>query len=79
MFGLSQIHLVIIGGLLAVVLAGGAILYVYGEGKDAGSAAVTSAVQTETIKAGAAARIQKERADAETRSVPYGERVDGLR
>lgn len=79
MFGLSRIQIIIIAGLLGAVLIGGGIAYVFHEGKDAGSSAVTSAVQTQTIKTLDAARITKEKADEAVRSTPYGDRADGLR
>jgi hypothetical protein len=79
MFGLSQIQLIIIGGLAAVVLTAGGIAYIYGKGADAGSSAVNTAVQKKTVETLDAARKAKEQADQDVRSKPYGDRVDGLR
>ncbi len=79
MFGLRPIHFAIIGGLLAVVLTAGGFMWVFSEGKSAGAGKVTTAVQTETIKAGETARIKREKADEDVRATPYGDRADGLR
>lgn len=79
MFGLSQIQTILIAVGLAVVLVGGAALYVFKKGESAGSAAVTSAVQSRTIQTLDAARISKERTDEEVRRTPYDDRADGLR
>lgn len=72
-----SIQVWIIGALVAVGLLG--IVYIYNEGRDAGSSAVTGAVQSRTIEAIDAARSAKETADEEVRRTPYGDRVDGLR
>ena len=79
MFGLSQIQLIIIGGLLAVVLTAGGIAYIYDKGGDAASAEIKATVATETIKTLDAARKTKEQADEEVRRTPFNDRVDGLR
>ena len=79
MFGLGRIELALIGAVVAVALTSGGLWWVYHRGETAGSSSVTSAVQEKTIKAGETARIQREKADADVRSVPYRERVDGLR
>lgn len=79
MFGLSQIQLIIIGGLLAAVITVGGIAYIYSKGETAGSSKVTTSVQQETIKTLDAARQRKDNADAEVRSTPYEGRVDGLK
>lgn len=63
---------------LLVALIGGAIFYIYDEGKDAGSGKVTTAVQEKTISTLDAARAAKEKADAETREMPYDKKVEGL-
>jgi len=76
---LASIEAKIIGGLLVVALIGGVFLWIYDKGESAGSADVKAKVATETVKTIDAARITKEKADAETHSVPYGERADGLR
>lgn len=79
MLGLSRIQLVLVGGLLAVVLTAGAIAFVYDRGERAGSGAVTTAVQTQTIQALDKARTTKEKADEDVQRTPYGDRADGLR
>lgn len=79
MFGLSRIQLIMIGAALAVVLIGGGLAYVYREGKDAGSSAVTSAVQTQTIQTLDKARQEKEKANEAVRRTPLDDLVDGLR
>jgi hypothetical protein len=79
MFGLSQIQLIIIGGLLAVVITAGGITYIYSKGERAGSSSVTTKVQQETIKTLDKARVTKEQADQETIAKPYSERADGLK
>jgi len=65
-----------VGGL---ILAAGAGWWIYERGAAAGSAAITSAMQSKSIETMDAARIQKERADEEIRRTPYGDRADGLR
>jgi hypothetical protein len=79
MFGLSQIQLIIIGGLLAAVITAGGIAYIYDAGGDSREGAVTGAVQSKTIETLDAARGAKERADADVRATPYEGRVDGLK
>ncbi len=79
MLGFSRIQLIIIGGLLAVVLTAGGIAWIFREGKSAGEGAVKSAVQSKTIETLDAARISKEKTDAEVHSTPYSDRADGLR
>lgn len=79
MFGLSQIQLAIVGGLLAVVLTAGGIAYVFHKGESAGSITVTNAVQQKTRETLDRARITKEKADEDVRRTPYSDRVDGLR
>ena len=76
---MARIEVYIIGGLLAAALVGGGILYIYGEGKDAGAGAVKNEVQSKTIETLDAARSAKEKADADVRATPYSERVDGLK
>lgn len=69
-------------GLAVLVLIGGTLIVVgniYGKGRKAGEAGVTSAVQTETIRQIEGARKEKEKADEEVRRTPYDDRVDGLR
>lgn len=65
------------GALFLVLIVGAAVIY--REGKDTGKAAVRDAVQTQTIKTLDAARISKEKTDAEVVRTPYDDRVDGLR
>lgn len=69
----------IFGGLAAVVLTVGGVAYIFSEGKDAGSSAIKTEVQSKTIETINSAREAKEKADAEVRATPYQERVDGLR
>ena len=76
---MARIEVYIIAGLFAVTLIGGGIAYIYGEGKDAGTSAVKTEVQSKTIETLDAARTSKEKADEEVRRTPYGDRVDGLR
>jgi len=76
---MARIEVYIIAGLLGAALIGGGILYIYGEGKDAGAGAVKTEVQSKTIEMLDAARNSKEKADAEVRATPYSERVDGLK
>jgi hypothetical protein len=65
-------------GLLVAATAAGLWL-VYRKGEASGSSAVTTAVQTRTIQTIDAARISKEKTDAEVHSTPYDDRADGLR
>lgn len=76
---LSPIQWAIVGGLLAVVLTAGGIMWIYDEGETAGAGKVTNALQEKTIEALDAARARKDKADAETRATPYSDRVEGLR
>lgn len=76
---MARIEVYIIAGLLGAALVGGAIAYIYGEGKDAGAGAVKTEVQSKTIETITKAGAAKEKADAEVRATPYTERVDGLR
>lgn len=73
------IQVYIFGGLLIAALVSGAIYWTYDEGRDAGSSAVKTEVQSKTIETINSAREAKERADAEVRATPYKEKVDGLR
>lgn len=79
MFGLTQIQTYIVVAGLAVVLVGGAFYWTYNKGEKAGSSEVTIKVQQKTQETLDNARTTKEKADADVRSKPYGERVDGLR
>lgn len=74
---LANWKLVAAGALSLLLIVGAAVIY--GKGEKAGTAAVKSAVQTETIKTLDAARISKEKTDAEVVRTPYDDRVDGLR
>ena len=68
--------------LIAALLMGGAAWLLrdqFAEGKKAGAAGVTNAVQQETIKAQDGARRDREEADEKVHSTPYDDRVDGLR
>lgn len=67
--------------LVLALIGGGFALYhsVYTKGEKAGAAEVTTKVQTETIKAGEAARINREKVEDEVRRTPYDDRADGLR
>ncbi|WP_289296262.1 hypothetical protein [uncultured Reyranella sp.] len=71
--GLSAVALILMG-LVAWVLRDQ-----FAEGKKAGAAGVTNAVQHETIKAQDGARRDREEADEKVHSTPYDDRVDGLR
>lgn len=79
MLGLSTIQTIIVAAGLAVVLAGGAILYVYHRGEAAGSSSVTSAVERKAVETIDKARKTKEQADEDVRRTPYDDRADGLR
>lgn len=79
MFGPSRLQLILIGAALAVVLILGGALYIFKKGESTGSAAVTTAVQQKTIETLDAARISREKTDAEVHSTPYDDRADGLR
>ena len=79
MFGLSTVQLAIAGALLAVALTAGGIACVYQRGEEAGSGAITTAVQSETIKTLDAAQKSKEKADEAVRRTPLDDLVDGLR
>ena len=69
-----------IGVAVAIVIAAFIAVYIiYNKGEKAGAAGVTNAVQADTIKKREDARISKEKTDAEVLSIPYNERVDGLR
>jgi len=49
------------------------------DGKKAGAAGVTNAVQSETIRTQERSRVEREKTDADVRTVPFGARVDELR
>lgn len=49
------------------------------DGKKAGAAGVTNAVQQKTIETQEKSRVEREKTDADVRSVPFGTRVDELR
>ena len=76
---MARIEVYIIAGLLAAALVGGGAIYLINKGEALGTAAVTGAVQSKTIETITKAGAAKEKADAEVRATPYGERVDGLR
>lgn len=76
---LATIQAKIIGGLLVVALIGGVFLWVFNKGEKAGSSAITTKVQQETIKTLDKARQTKDQADRDVKSKPYDERVDGLK
>lgn len=48
-------------------------------GKKAGAAAVTNEVQRKTIETQEKSRVEREKTDADVRSVPFDSRVDELR
>lgn len=73
------IQVYIIAGLLIAAGVGGAFYWTWDTGRDAGTAAVRTEVMSTTIETMGKAREAKERADSEVRSMPYGEKVDGLR
>ena len=65
-----------------IALVAGGIAYhvhVQNEARQDGRNEVVNEVQSKTIETLDAARSAKEKADAETRSTPYPDRVDGLR
>lgn len=72
-------------GLLALAVVGlviGVVLYIDGvrrDGKKAGAAEVTTAVQGETIKQTEKARQDKEKANEAIRDKPLDAVIDGLR
>lgn len=47
-------------------------------GKKAGAAAVTNEVQRKTIETQEKSRVEREKTDADVRSVPYRDRLDEL-
>lgn len=49
------------------------------DGKKSGAAGVTNAVQQKTIETQEKSRVEREKTDADVRSVPFGTRVDELR
>lgn len=68
--------------LIGALLMGGTAWLLrdqFAEGKKAGAAGVTNAVQHETIKAQDGARRDREEADEKVNSTPYDDRVDSLR
>lgn len=72
-------------GALAIavlLLVVGVVLYIDGvrrDGRKAGAAEVTGAVQTETIKKTEAARKEKAQTDEKVRTTPIDGVIDGLR
>lgn len=74
-----SIQVYIIGGLLLASVVGGALYWTWDTGRDAGTAAIRTEVQSKTIETMGKAREAKEAADAEVRATPYEGRVDGLR
>lgn len=79
MFGLSQIQLIIIGGLLAVVITAGGITYIYSKGEKAGAGDVRAKVATETTRATNEARTDKEKANEKARNTPLDALIDALK
>ncbi len=79
MFGLSKPALIAIAAGLLVGATAGGVCLIYRKGWSAGSAAVTTEVQSETIRTLDAARISRERTDEEVHRTPYDDRADGLR
>lgn len=69
----------IIAGLATAVLLGGVLAWTFHKGETAGASGVTTAVQQKTIETLDAAQKRKDQADQDTRSKPYGDRVDGLK
>lgn len=76
---LSPIQWAIVGGLLAVVLTAGGIMWIYDKGETAGSSKVTTAVQEKTVETLGRARTEKEKANEAVRRTPLDDLVDGLR
>ncbi len=76
---LASLEAKIIAGAAALALIGGAIWLVYHKGESAGSSSVRVEVQRKTIETLDAARLSREKTDAEVHSTPYRDRVDGLR
>jgi hypothetical protein len=79
MLDLSKPVVIAIAAAALVAATAAGLWLVYHTGETAGSSAVTTAVQTETIKTLDAARISKERTDEEVHRTPYDDRADGLR
>lgn len=48
------------------------------DGKKAGAAEITNAVQSKTIETQEKSRVEREKTDADVRSVPYRDRLDEL-
>jgi hypothetical protein len=79
MSGLSRPALIAIAAALLMAATAGGIWFIYRKGESAGSATVTTQVQSETIRTLDAARISRERTDEEVHRTPYDDRADGLR
>lgn len=79
MFGLSKIEMILLGAFAAMVIAGGAVAYIFHKGEATGTATVTTAVQSKTIETINKARVNKDAADEAVRNSPYTDNVDSLR
>lgn len=79
MLGLTQFQTYLVVAGLAVVLVGGAFYWTLAKGEKMGSAAVTKAVQGETIRTMDKARQEKAVVDERVRNKPLDELVDGLK
>jgi len=67
---------------LAFMLVVGAVAWyirdVRDDGKKAGAAEITNAVQSKTIETQEKSRVEREKTDADVRAVPYRDRLDEL-
>ncbi len=79
MFGLSKPALVAVAAAALVAATAAGLWLVYRKGETAGAAAITTQVQSETLRTLDAARISREKTDEEVHRTPYDDRADGLR
>lgn len=67
--------------LAFALVAGGVAWYIRDvreDGKKAGAAEITNAVQSKTIETQEKSRVEREKTDADVRAVPYRDRLDEL-
>lgn len=73
---------IVAGTVLFVLIVGVVAWYIRDvreDGKKAGAAGVTNAVQSKTIETQEKSRVEREKTDADVRTKPYSDRVDELR
>lgn len=76
---LVKAGLITLAAALLIGLTAWYIRDVREDGKKAGAAGVTNAMQQKTIETQEKSRVEREKTDADVRTVPFDARVDELR